>query len=390
MTRDGGRSTSFLRRAPCLWRSRQFGTQPLSSGGFHFTRPRGLGRTDVEGEDVQDEVPCAGRDHRGRRHGRRSGLSPAEGRLERRRADREGGADLRLDLARGGPDRAFHRQLQHGQGPLRGSQALLATGSRDRAGHRLARLRRHPPRHHERRGRLVPRRQGHAGRGGRRMPPDRPERDQAAEPLARSGRRDPGRLHAERRPHRPGQLDQRHGHRRPPGRRRDLPPQPRDRHQPDAERRVGGGDREGHHRRRARGQRRRLLQRPGAADGRAAAADREHDPPVPGDGERSRCGGPAEGDAGHPRPRRVVLLPPGAEGDPGRPLRDDESRGLGARRHRLGLRHGAASAGPRPPGDLPRACHGAHPRLRRGRHQARGQRPHHPHTRRQLPARPGA
>ena len=199
------------------------------------------------------------------------------------------------------------------------------------------------------RGRLVPIREGHPRSGRRREPPDRAERSSPAAPALGRERREAWHLYPPRRPHRSDQLDQRHGGRGSRGRGGDFAPQPGHRHQGAPERRVGSGDREGHHRCRACGERRRLFLRPGAADGRPAPADHQHDSPVPGD--RNLAPGPGAGqrDPGGARPTRLLLLPPGAEVAADRPLREGECRGLGPRRHRLGLRHGAPAAGPRPP-----------------------------------------
>ena len=183
-------------------------------------------------EETGDAVSCAGGDRRRRDDGGGAALSPGRGGLDRFAADREGRADLGLDLARGRPVPELHRRLQHGQGPPLRQHALPEAGGDDRPVHLVARLRRHPLRDHPRGARLVQARRRH-GQADRLPHGDhRPQRDQAHQPLRRRGRGDRRRLDAGRRPRGSGRLLQCAGQGRARHGRLHRAPQPGPRHQP--------------------------------------------------------------------------------------------------------------------------------------------------------------
>ena len=88
---------------------------------------------------------------------------------------------------------------------------------------------------------------------------------------------------------------------------------------------------------------------------------------------------------GDPRPPVLVLLPPGDRRPAGRPLRDVRLQGVRGGGHRLGPRLPPHRRERRRARGMPGVHRHAHPRLRRGRHQADRVRPDHPHPRFRVP-----
>ena len=164
-----------VRRSPRLGKkSRNYPLGSARSGG----RLSLVSRVDVsfvpprqsETEERQNEPRGALRHRRRRGHGRGPALPPRARGLDRHDPRREGGADLRVHLARRGPDPQFHRRSQHGEGPSGRDRAVSRHRDRDWSFGGLARLRGGPPRTHRRRGRLASVRACHAQPDRRRVP----------------------------------------------------------------------------------------------------------------------------------------------------------------------------------------------------------------------------
>ena len=138
-----------------------------------------------------------------------------------------------------------HRQLQHGQDPPLRQYALSKARGADRPSDRLARLRRHPPCHHARRGGLVPPRSGLRRQRGLCDGDHHPRPYPRIEPLAANRRHPSWRAYHAGRPCGPHQRLQFYGGRRA-GDGRDHPaPYAGDGHHPPTLGRVSGGDRTG-------------------------------------------------------------------------------------------------------------------------------------------------
>ena len=327
---------------------------------------------------------------RRRHHGCRLAI-PSRGRgLPRSPADREGRADVGLDLARRRSMPQPCRQLQPRQDSRIQRLPVPQTGATDRSGRRLAWLRQPPLRLHRARPGLVPLPAG--DRGQRRLPHGdrRRRRDREAESTDLHGRRAGRRLDPPRRSCRPvralpgdGQGGARNGC-------QNRARQPRDRDQAAAGRRVGTGHGTRLRHCRNRGQRGRLLRPAGGADGGNRPSDLQYPAPLPGLRTGAGAGRQKRGTSGDPRSQRLRLPAPGAAVRPDRHLRGCARRSLATGgRAALGLRKRTVQRRSRTPDALARARHGAHAGVRTGRHPAHRQRGHLPQPRRAAAARPG-
>ena len=270
----------------------------------------------------RNEVACACGGCRRWCHGRGPALSPGARRLVGHRPDREGRADLGLDLACGGPVPALQRLAQHDQGACLWHRALSAARKAHRPGRVLARLRRPPPRLHRRGGELAQIRLRRLPAGWLRVRDHRTLRDQAVSPLPRHHRRQ-GRLpHRDRRARGARRHHQRHGGRCPPAGRRDRAAQPRVGHQAAAQWRVAGVHRAGQHRLRACGERGGLLLRRGGVMDRPQRADRQYAASLRHHRAAEGVDRPRDGASGGARPLLPRLSPRGDQWRAGRPLRD--------------------------------------------------------------------
>ena len=247
-------------------------------------------------ERSNHEDPCSRRSHRWWRRRSRHPLPPREEGVVRRGARGTPGADVRVDLARGGAAAAVQHELLRRPDPQVLGGAVPHARGGDRAERGLEARRQHPARDEPRPdGRVPPVRGGGPHhRSGRRLPDPRGgQGDLAAVQHRRTGGSDsPSR----RRLRAAGGPDPGAGDRRAHPRCADPPQHHRDRNLPHRERRVVRADRQGRHRLRARGERDGKL-RPAhrgdggprrAGDSRAAPVHRDR--AAPGDSGPTRGG----------------------------------------------------------------------------------------------------